>query len=105
MAEKTTLVIAAVVGAFAGTFLTRYMVSGHQDHLVEVLMAQFIGNGLLAAILVTLLVGKVRFSAEVDIGPPKFAHRWDLGPIRLTPGIARQVYPVHSMSTEDCHVL
>ena len=31
MAEKTTLVIAAVVGAFAGTFLTRYMVSGHQD--------------------------------------------------------------------------
>jgi hypothetical protein len=32
------------------------MVSGHQDHLVEVLIAQFIGNGLLAAILVTLLV-------------------------------------------------
>jgi hypothetical protein len=56
MAEKTTLVIAAVVGAFAGIFLTRYMVSGHQDHLVEVLIAQFIGNGLLAAILVTLLV-------------------------------------------------
>jgi hypothetical protein len=40
MAEKTTLVIAAVVGAF----------------LVEVLIAQFIGNGLLAAILVTLLI-------------------------------------------------
>jgi hypothetical protein len=39
MAEKTTLVIAAVVGAFAGTFLTRYMVSGHQDHLVEVLIS------------------------------------------------------------------
>ncbi|MFY9880375.1 MAG: hypothetical protein WAK39_13390 [Pseudolabrys sp.] len=55
MAEKTTLV-AAVVGAFADTFLTRCMVSGHQDHLVEVLIAQFIGNGLLAAILVTLLV-------------------------------------------------
>ena len=56
MAEKTTLVIAAFVGAFAGIFLTRYMVSGHQDHLVEVLIAQFIGNGLLAAILVTLLI-------------------------------------------------
>ena len=57
MAEKTRLVIAAFVGAFAGIFLTRCMVSGHQDHLVEVLMAQFIGNGLLAAIQPKLTLG------------------------------------------------
>jgi hypothetical protein len=37
-------------------FFTRYMVSGHTELLVEVLIAQFIGNGLLAAILVTLLI-------------------------------------------------
>ena len=40
MTDKITLVIAAVVAAFLGIFFTRYMVSGHQDHLVEVLIAQ-----------------------------------------------------------------
>jgi hypothetical protein len=56
MTDKITLVIAAVVAAFLGIFFTRYMVSGHQDHLVEVLIAQFIGNGMLAAIMVTFLI-------------------------------------------------
>jgi hypothetical protein len=33
------------------------MIGGHeQEHIVEVLIAQFIGNGLLAAILAVLLL-------------------------------------------------
>jgi Na+-transporting NADH:ubiquinone oxidoreductase subunit NqrB len=56
MSDRATAVIAAVVAAFLGMFFTRYMVSGHTELLVEVLIAQFIGNGLLAAILVTLLI-------------------------------------------------
>jgi Na+-transporting NADH:ubiquinone oxidoreductase subunit NqrB len=56
MSDKATAVIAAAVAGFLGIFFTRYMVSGHTELLVEVLIAQFIGNGLLAAILVTLLI-------------------------------------------------
>jgi len=47
----------ALVAGIAAVFFTGYMVGGHeQDHIVELLIAQFIGNGLLAAILVTLLL-------------------------------------------------
>jgi len=49
MSDRATAVIAAVVAAFLGMFFTRYMVSGHTELLVEVLIAQFIGNGLLVA--------------------------------------------------------
>jgi len=56
MSDRATAVIAAVIAALLGIFFTRYMVSGHTELLVKVLIAQFIGNGLLAAILVTLLV-------------------------------------------------
>jgi hypothetical protein len=49
--------VAALVAGVVGVFFTSYMVGGHgTDHTVEVLIAQFIGNGLLAAILVTLLL-------------------------------------------------
>jgi hypothetical protein len=38
-------------------FFTGYMVSGHgTEHLVEIVIALFITNGLLAAILVVLLL-------------------------------------------------
>jgi Na+-transporting NADH:ubiquinone oxidoreductase subunit NqrB len=56
MSDKATAVIAAAIACFLGIFFTRYMVSGHTELLVEILIAQFIGNGLLAAILVTLLI-------------------------------------------------
>jgi hypothetical protein len=56
MSDRATAVIAAAIAAFLAIFFTRYMVSGHTELLVEVLIAQFIGNGLLAAILVTLLI-------------------------------------------------
>lgn len=56
MSDRAKAAVAAAIAAFLGIFFTRYMVSGHTELLVEVLIAQFIGNGLLAAILVTLLI-------------------------------------------------
>jgi hypothetical protein len=56
MEHKVGLAVAALIAGVVGVFFTSYMVGGHgTDHTVEVLIAQFIGNGLLAAILVTLL--------------------------------------------------
>ena len=47
----------ALVAGVAAVYFTGYMASGHgTDHAVELLIAQYIGNGLLAAILVTLLL-------------------------------------------------
>ncbi len=56
MEHKVGLAVAALIAGLVGVFFTSYMVGGHTDHLVEILIAQFIGNGLLAAILVTLLL-------------------------------------------------
>jgi hypothetical protein len=56
MEHKVAVAFAAFLAGLVGVFFTGYMVGGHQDHLVEVLIAQYIGNGLLAAILVTLLL-------------------------------------------------
>ena len=57
MEHKITVALAALIAAVIGVFFTGYMVSGHStDHMVEVLIALFITNGLLAAILVTLLL-------------------------------------------------
>ena len=57
MERKVGLAVAALIAGVVGVFFTSYMVGGHgTDHTVEVLIAQFIGNGLLAAILVTLLL-------------------------------------------------
>ena len=57
MEAKITLALAALAAGVVAVFLTGYMVGGHDtDHLVELLIAQEIGNGLLAAILVTLLL-------------------------------------------------
>ncbi len=57
MAPKGAVAFAALIAGFLGVFFTRYMIGGHSaDHMVEVEIAQFIGNGLLAAILVTLLL-------------------------------------------------
>ena len=56
MERKIGIAAAALIAGLAGVFFTSYMVGGHTDHLVELLIAQFIGNGLLAAILVTLLL-------------------------------------------------
>jgi hypothetical protein len=56
MEHKVAVAFAAFIAGLVGVFFTGYMVGGHQDHLVEVLIAQYIGNGLLAAILVTLLL-------------------------------------------------
>ena len=56
MERKAGIALAALIAGIAGVFFTSYMVGGHaEDHTVEILIAQFIGNGLLAAILVTLL--------------------------------------------------
>jgi len=55
--HKLVVALAAFVAGLAGAFFTGYMIGGHSgDHLVEILIAQFIGNGLLAAILATLLL-------------------------------------------------
>jgi hypothetical protein len=55
--NKLVVTFAAFVAGLAGVFGTSYMIGGHeQDHIVEVLIAQFIGNGLLAAILAVLLL-------------------------------------------------
>jgi hypothetical protein len=57
MRHKAAVALAALIAGIVGVFFTGYMIGGHsQDHLVEILIAQFIGNGLLAAILVTLLL-------------------------------------------------
>lgn len=56
MEHKVAVAFAAFIAGVVGVFFTGYMVGGHQDHLVEVLIAQYVGNGLLAAILVTLLL-------------------------------------------------
>ena len=56
MERKVGLAAAALVAGLVGVFFTSYMVGGHTDHLVEILIAQFIGNGLLAAILITLIL-------------------------------------------------
>ena len=57
MERKLGIAAAALIAGLAGVFFTSYMVGGHgTDHSVEILIAQFIGNGLLAAILVTLLL-------------------------------------------------
>ncbi len=45
------------MAGLAGAFDTSYMIGGHaQEHIVAVLIVQFIGNGLLAAILAVLLL-------------------------------------------------
>jgi len=57
MEHKVAVAVAALIAGIVGAFFTSYMVGGHgQDHLVEILIAQFIGNGLLTAILVTLIL-------------------------------------------------
>ena len=57
MERKVAIAVAALIAGVVGVFFTSYMVGGHgTDHAVEVLIAQFIGNGLLAAILITLLL-------------------------------------------------
>ncbi len=57
MQRKAVVAFSALVAGLIGIFGTAYMIGGHdQDHIVKVLIAQFIGNGLLAAILVTLLL-------------------------------------------------
>ncbi len=57
MERKISLALAALLAGLLGVFFTSYMVGGHgTDHSVEILIAQFIGNGLLAAILVTLIL-------------------------------------------------
>ena len=57
MEYKIGVALAALLAGIAATFFTSYMVGGHgTDHIVELLIAQFIGNGLLAAVLVTLLL-------------------------------------------------
>jgi hypothetical protein len=55
--SKVAVALAALVAGLAGVFGTSYMIGGHEhEHIVEVLIAQFIGNGLLAAILAVLLL-------------------------------------------------
>jgi hypothetical protein len=57
MEHKVIVALAALVAGVVGVYFTGYMVGGHEtDHLVEVVIAQEIGNGLLAAILVALLL-------------------------------------------------
>lgn len=56
MERKAGLAVAALIAGLVGVFFTSYMVGGHTDHLVEILIALFIGNGLLAAILTTLIL-------------------------------------------------
>jgi hypothetical protein len=53
--NKAAVILVALVAYLAGVFGPSYMIGGHeQEHIVEVLIAQFIGNGLLAAILAVL---------------------------------------------------
>ena len=55
--SKLVVAVAALVAAIAAVYFTGYMAGGHgTDHAVELLITQYIGNGLLAAILVTLLL-------------------------------------------------
>jgi cell shape-determining protein MreD len=55
--SKAVIAVVALLAGLAGVFGTSYMIGGHeQEHIVEVLIAQFIGNGLLAAILAVLLL-------------------------------------------------
>lgn len=57
MQSKAVIALVALVTGLMGVFGTSYMIGGHdQGHIVEVLIAQFIGNGLLAAILAVLLL-------------------------------------------------
>lgn len=55
--SKAAAALVALMAGLAGAFGTSYMTGGHaQEHIVEVLIAQLIGNGLLAAILAVLLL-------------------------------------------------
>jgi len=55
--SKAAIALVALIAGLAGAFGTSYMIGGHtEEHIVEVLIAQFIGNGLLAAILAVLLL-------------------------------------------------
>jgi len=57
MEYRIGVALAALLAGIAAVFFTSYMVGGHgTDHVVELLIAQFIGNGLLAAILVVVLL-------------------------------------------------
>lgn len=57
MQSKAAAALVALMAGLAGAFGTSYMTGGHaQEHIVEVLIAQLIGNGLLAAILAVLLL-------------------------------------------------
>jgi len=57
MEYRIGVALAALLVGIGTVFFTGYMVGGHgTDHIVELLIAQFIGNGLLAAILVVVLL-------------------------------------------------
>jgi hypothetical protein len=57
MDQRIAVALAALVAGIATVFFTGYMVGGHDtEHIVELLIAQYIGNGLLAAILVVVLL-------------------------------------------------
>lgn len=57
MEHRIGVALAALLAGIAAVFFTSYMVGGHDtEHLVELLIAQYIGNGLLAAILVVVLL-------------------------------------------------
>jgi len=57
MEHRIGVALAALLVGIATVFFTSYMVGGHDtEHLVELLIAQYIGNGLLAAILVVVLL-------------------------------------------------
>jgi hypothetical protein len=57
MEQKVFVAVAALIAGVVGVYFTGYMIGDHSsDHLVELVIAQEIGNGLLAAILVTLLL-------------------------------------------------
>ena len=57
MDQRIVVALAALAAGIAAVFFTGYMVGGHDtEHIVELLIAQYIGNGLLAAILVVVLL-------------------------------------------------
>ena len=57
MEYRIGVALAALLAGIGAVFFTSYMAGGHgTDHIVELLIAQFIGNGLLAAILVVVLL-------------------------------------------------
>jgi hypothetical protein len=57
MDQRVAVALAALAAGIATVFFTGYMVGGHDtEHIVELLIAQYIGNGLLAAILVVVLL-------------------------------------------------